>query len=69
MLDRAPNILPGTFGHRTVGASVAALVERLNKKVKRPVDVVGASPDYTLIVCLVATVLIEQSDERETQHR
>ncbi len=44
-------------------------LERLNKEVKRRVDVVGIFPNEASITRLVGTILLEQNDERQLQHR
>ncbi len=44
-------------------------IERLNNEVKRRADVVGIFPNETSITRPIGTVLFEQNDEWQTQHR
>ena len=54
--------------HRTKLHSTNPL-ERLNKEVKRRADVVGIFPIEASITRLIGTVLLEQNDEWQLQHR
>jgi transposase-like protein len=54
--------------HRTKLHSTNSL-ERLNKEVKRRTDVVGIFPNEASIRRLVGSVLMEQNDEWQLQHR
>ena len=44
-------------------------IERLNKEVKRRVDVVGIFPNEASIMRLIGAVLFEQNDVRQTSSR
>ena len=54
--------------HRTKLHSTNPL-ERLNKEVKRRVDVVGTFPNEESIVRLIGAVLLKAKDEWHLQHR
>ena len=44
-------------------------MSRVNKEVKRRADVVGIFPNEVPITRRIGTVLLEQNDEWQTQHR
>ena len=54
--------------HRTKLQSTNPL-ERLNKEVKRPADVVGIFPNEDSIIRLIGAVLLDANDDWQLQHR